>query len=67
MPAESGRALGEHVAAHHPSTPVLYMSGYMDDEILRRGLGTPGVTLIEKPFTSERLTSAIRHALDGRG
>ena len=66
MPGASGRVLGEQVAAHHPSVPVLYMSGYMDDEILRRGLGTPGVTLLEKPFTTERLASAIRRALDSK-
>jgi PAS domain S-box-containing protein len=64
MPVQGGRVLGERLAMHWPGIRVLYMSGYTDDEILRRGLVVPGAAFLEKPFTPARLTDAVRHALD---
>jgi PAS domain S-box-containing protein len=64
MPELGGRALGERLAVHQPGIRVLYMSGYTDDEILRRGLLVPGAEFLEKPFTPERLAGAVRQALD---
>jgi DNA-binding NarL/FixJ family response regulator len=37
LPVQGGRVLGERLAMHWPGIRVLYMSGYTDDEILRRG------------------------------
>ena len=65
MPGQSGRAFAEQLALARPELRVLYMSGYTDDEILRRGLAEPGATFLEKPFTPERLARAVRGALDG--
>jgi PAS domain S-box-containing protein len=64
MPEQGGRALGERLAARWPALRVLYMSGYTDDEILRRGLVVPGAGFLEKPFTPERLAEVVRRALD---
>jgi CheY-like chemotaxis protein len=64
MPVQGGRVLGERLAMHWPGIRVLYMSGYTDDEILRRGLVVPGASFLEKPFTPMRLAEAVRHALD---
>jgi nitrogen-specific signal transduction histidine kinase/ActR/RegA family two-component response regulator len=64
MPGMSGRALAEALTASRPGLRVLFMSGYTDDEILRRGLGTTGVALLEKPFTAEALRDAVRRELD---
>ena len=63
MPDEGGRALGERLAAFWPGIPLVYMSGYTDDEIFRRGLRH--VRFLEKPFTAEQLATAIRDALGG--
>ena len=63
MPAMSGRAFAERLAAVRPEARVLYMSGYTDDEILRRGLAGPAAFL-EKPFTPEALPAAVRRVLD---
>jgi hypothetical protein len=41
------------------------MSGYTDDDILRRGLNTPGVAFLHKPFTVRDLTETVRKSLDG--
>ena len=64
MPGESGRALADELVARRPGLRVLYMSGYTNDEILRRGLSQPGVVFLEKPFTAARLAHAVRTALD---
>jgi two-component system cell cycle sensor histidine kinase/response regulator CckA len=64
MPEQGGRALGDRLAMHWPTLRVLYMSGYTDDEILRRGLMKPGAAFLEKPFTAEQLARAVRRALD---
>ncbi|HEU4640973.1 MAG TPA: PAS domain S-box protein [Gemmatimonadaceae bacterium] len=64
MPELSGRALVERLAVHRPELRAVYMSGYTDDEILRRGMAQPGSTFLEKPFTFERLADVVRRALD---
>src|SRR5204863_7861368 len=38
MPEVGGRKLAGAVAELHPAMLVLYMSGYTDDEVLRRGV-----------------------------
>ena len=66
MPEQNGRALVEQLLARWPALRALFMSGYTDDEILRRGLTEPGSLFLEKPFTAARLSSAVRRALDER-
>jgi CheY-like chemotaxis protein len=67
MPERNGRALGERIAERWPAMRVMYMSGYTDDEILRRGLARRGASILEKPFTSAQLALAVRRALDRLG
>ena len=64
MPEMSARALVEELAAARPTLRVLYMSGYTDDEILRRGLLDPDTSLLSKPFTADALAEAVRAALE---
>jgi two-component system cell cycle sensor histidine kinase/response regulator CckA len=63
MPGMNGRAVAHEVAQRSPSTRVLYMSGYTDDEIIRRGLQDPNMALLEKPFSSEQLALAVAKAI----
>ncbi len=67
MPEMSGRAFAEQVGARHPGTRVLFMSGYTDDEMLRRGFLVPSSSFLQKPFTAERLLDAVRRTLGGPG
>jgi two-component system cell cycle sensor histidine kinase/response regulator CckA len=60
-----GRLLAESVEIQAPNIPVLYMSGYTDDDILRRGLTNSGITLLQKPFTLDTLARAVRDTIDG--
>jgi hypothetical protein len=43
---------------------VLYVSGYTDSTILRHGMLEPGITLLQKPFTSGALVRKVRELLD---
>lgn len=64
MPTMSGRQLAEAITTRRPGVKVVYMSGYTDDVIIRKGLDDPGVSFIEKPFTMTSLAARIRQRLD---
>jgi CheY-like chemotaxis protein len=63
LPGMNGRVLAEHVLELRPGTPVLFMSGYSDDAVLRHGVKTASVRFIHKPFSIEDLTARIREVL----
>jgi CheY-like chemotaxis protein len=64
MPTMSGREMVDALRLKRPDVRVIYMSGYTDDEILRRGLHDPTISFIQKPFTAEHLAMLIRKILD---
>lgn len=65
MPGMNGRELAEAMAVQSPSTLVLYMSAYTEDEILRKGVRASDVHFISKPFTVDGLREKVRNVLDG--
>jgi hypothetical protein len=67
MPDMNGRQLYENVAALRPDVRVLYMSGYTENVIASRGILDEGIAFVQKPFTVETLTCAIREVLENRG
>jgi FixJ family two-component response regulator len=60
MPGESGPAFVRSFDTGR--TPVVFMSGYSESEIERRGLPAR-IELLEKPFTGQQLLGAVRKAL----
>jgi signal transduction histidine kinase/CheY-like chemotaxis protein len=66
MPVLNGGELGERLAAERPELRVLFMSGYTDDDIVRRGLLRPGSPFLQKPFMPEDLSRKVREVLDAR-
>jgi CheY-like chemotaxis protein len=62
MPEMGGRELVEALTPLYPEIRVLYVSGYTDDEVLRRGVSD--VELIHKPFTADELLRKVRGLLD---
>ena len=68
MPEMGGHALAAALCESRPGLRVLYMSGYTEEEIIRRGDGGPDsgprLTLLQKPFAGEELARAVRHTLD---
>ena len=65
MPVMNGRELADRLTRRRPSLPVLFMSGYTDDEMVRRGLIEPNHPFLSKPFTPEVLAGKVRQLLDG--
>ncbi|HEY2064754.1 MAG TPA: ATP-binding protein [Gemmatimonadaceae bacterium] len=63
MPQLSGLQLAERVRARHVDVCVVYMTGWVDDSVMRLELETD-VALIRKPFTPLELARAVRGALD---
>jgi two-component system, cell cycle sensor histidine kinase and response regulator CckA len=63
MPHMNGRELAEHLAASRPGLPVLFMSGYTNDEMIRRNLLAPEAPFIQKPFEVEAFAAKLRSLL----
>jgi two-component system, cell cycle sensor histidine kinase and response regulator CckA len=64
MPHVGGRELAERFQQLQPEACVLYMSGYTEDVVIRRGGFARGAAFIEKPFDSQELAASIRLLLD---
>ncbi|MDP3717478.1 MAG: MASE1 domain-containing protein [Acidobacteriota bacterium] len=60
----SGPAVAEALRALRPSIRVLYMSGYMDEAIVKTGVLDEGKPFLQKPFTPMQLAKKIREVLD---
>ena len=63
MPGMNGRELAEAFHERWPETPVLYMSAYTEDEVIREGIRLNSVTLLSKPFSVEEIVGAVESAL----
>jgi len=64
MPRMSGSDLARRLASRRPEMRVLYMSGYTDDETLRRGVLAGGKAFLQKPFRAAVLAARVREVLD---
>jgi PAS domain S-box-containing protein len=64
MPGMNGRGLVERLTGIRPRIKSLYMSGYTDDDIIRRGFIEPSKSFLQKPFTSDALLQTVRKVLD---
>ena len=64
MPGIGGRELVRRVLASRPATRVLFMSGYADDAVMRRGILEVGAEFLQKPFTLDELRARVRALLD---
>jgi two-component system, cell cycle sensor histidine kinase and response regulator CckA len=67
LPGMDGAELARRAMELHPQLGVLFVSGYTDDEIVRRGLLDAGRPFLQKPFTPEALVSRITEVLEERG
>ncbi|HEV7365124.1 MAG TPA: response regulator [Gemmatimonadales bacterium] len=65
MPELGGQQLAHRLIEQYPDLPVVFMSGYTDDDVARRGLLDAGMSFLEKPISPEILTRKMRQVLEG--
>jgi two-component system cell cycle sensor histidine kinase/response regulator CckA len=63
MPVMGGERLAAQLAERLPEVPVLFTSGYTDDEVERRGLVAVGSSFLRKPFGPDTLAGAVDELL----
>ncbi|MBI1797355.1 MAG: response regulator [Candidatus Eisenbacteria bacterium] len=66
MPGIGGPELAAQLAPEHPGMKVLFISGYMDDAVLRHGVREGVAAFLQKPFTLEALARKVREVLDAK-
>jgi two-component system cell cycle sensor histidine kinase/response regulator CckA len=64
MPGMSGGELAVRVRAIRPEIRILFVSGYNDDKVVRRGVLHGEDDFLQKPFTPMELAQRVRDALD---
>jgi signal transduction histidine kinase len=64
MPVKNGREAYEKIKSIAPSVKTIFMSGYTDDIITKKGLLEEGFDLISKPINPDALVRKIRDVLD---
>ena len=63
MPELDGRALGIRLSERWPDLPVLYISGYPEDDLFHRGAPVAGAPFLQKPFKAEELLATVERLL----
>src|SRR5262245_52224545 len=64
LPGMNGRELAKEAQAQRPRIKVLYVTGYSRNAIVHQGRLDPGVELMQKPITQEKLAIRVRDLLD---
>jgi two-component system cell cycle sensor histidine kinase/response regulator CckA len=62
MPGMDGPTMVRAVRVEHPSMPVLFMSGYAEEQ-LRKSIDIDNVAFLPKPFSVNQLAEAARDVL----
>jgi PAS domain S-box-containing protein len=63
MPGMSGRELAERLRGEMPDLPVLFVSGYTEDEVIRGGVSGSNTDFLEKPFRPAILLQRVAQLL----
>ncbi|MFZ5802453.1 MAG: response regulator [Candidatus Omnitrophota bacterium] len=63
MPVMGGAELVEEMKKRHPEVKTLFMSGYTDDKIGKKGVLDESVPFIAKPFLPEEFLRMVRKIL----
>src|SRR5208337_493457 len=64
MPVKNGREAYEEILKLKPDTKAIFMSGYSDDIISRKGILAEGFDFISKPINPDVLMRRVREVLD---
>jgi two-component system, cell cycle sensor histidine kinase and response regulator CckA len=63
MPGIGGAELARRLKARWPGLPVLFMSGYSEEDLRRQGLVDPEGVILQKPLRPESLLRSVNAAL----
>ena len=63
MSGLNGRETADRIRLTKPDVPIVFMSGYTDDAVLRRGVGDRELRFLQKPFGADELSRAIDDAI----
>ena len=64
LKGSNGHQVREVIHRLRPGLPVLFVSGHTADIIAPHQVLEPGTHFLQKPFTADRLTEAIREAIE---
>lgn len=64
MPGMNGKDLAGRLVSIRPGLKCLFMSGYPADVIAHHGILDEGVHFVQKPFSLQTLSEAVRRVLD---
>ena len=62
MPNGGGAEVARHADSLFPGVPLIFMSGYTDDAVIRRGLESSAGQFLAKPFLPSVLRDAVKAA-----
>ena len=65
LPDAGGSELASWITGRNESTKILFTSGYVDENILKRHGLKPGTAFLQKPFTPSDLARKVRDVMDG--
>lgn len=63
LPGINGRQLAEISRQVRPELTILFITGYARQATVHGGFLAPGMQLLSKPFTLERLTAKVNEML----
>ncbi|MDB4900651.1 MAG: Blue-light-activated protein, partial [Gemmatimonadetes bacterium] len=63
MPEMGGNELAAELRLRAPDLPIVFMSGYTADEVVRRGLMEPSTHFLQKPFERQTLLTVLEERL----
>lgn len=66
LPGMAGKELGKNLLATHPSTKVLFLSGYTEEAIIHQGMLDSGAAFLQKPFMLQALARKVRDVLNSK-
>jgi DNA-binding NtrC family response regulator len=67
VPEIGTNELEQDLRRRRPELPILYMSGYSQEEMVGRGLVPPDGPFLQKPFTAQELGDVVCRHLEGAG
>ena len=67
MPKKNGKVVCEEIRAMNPEAKILFISGYNNEIIHKKGILLENIDFLMKPISKEKLLLKLREILDATG